>query len=248
MNKWIEGKVISQKKWSSELFSLFVAAPIPSFTAGQFIQVGVEINGNKLFRPYSLVNAPSDAILEFYYSLVPDGVLSKHLATLSSGDTVWLGASAHGQFVLAQVPSAQTLWLFATGAGLGVFLSILKTRAPWKRFGSIILVHSVRTKEALTHLPLISSWQEQHTKNFFWVPVITREKIKKTHNDRIVTLIQQGILEESLNLSLSSTTSQVMLCGNPAMIKEVCDLLLGRNFQMNRPRSPGQITIESYWK
>ena len=46
---------------------------------------------------------------------------------------------------------------------------------------------------------------------------------------------------------LAPDSSHVMLCGNPAMIAEVGDLLKARGMRRHRRRTPGHITVENYW-
>jgi ferredoxin--NADP+ reductase len=46
---------------------------------------------------------------------------------------------------------------------------------------------------------------------------------------------------------LSAETSQVMLCGNPDMVRDVTAALVARGMKKHRRRSPGQITVENYW-
>jgi ferredoxin--NADP+ reductase len=49
-------------------------------------------------------------------------------------------------------------------------------------------------------------------------------------------------------LSLDPATSQVMICGNPAMVHDTTHLLEKSGFRKNRRREPGHITTEQYWK
>ncbi|MFI4938655.1 MAG: ferredoxin--NADP reductase [Candidatus Berkiellales bacterium] len=247
--KWVQAKVVSQKQWSSRLFSLFVEATIAPFIAGQFIQVAMDQNGP--FRPYSLVNAPFDPILEFYFTLLPPGVLTPQLSQLSMGSLLWVANHAAGKFTLHEIPAAKTLWLFATGSGLGPFLSMLKTAEPWQRFTNIVLVHSVRAANELSHQPLIKEWQAQHPTQFHWFPIVTQEaSLINSHvlSERITTLLQSGKLERLAQLELNPTTSQVMLCGSPSMVADVCETLQKRNLVIHRPRQIGHITVENYWK
>jgi ferredoxin--NADP+ reductase len=48
--KWIEGKVAAQERWTETLFSLKVDADIP-FEAGQFAKLALEVDGEMLARP-----------------------------------------------------------------------------------------------------------------------------------------------------------------------------------------------------
>lgn len=247
--KWIEGRIRGQNEWAPGLYSLFVEAPILPFIAGQFIQMSLDdLAVPKLFRPYSLVNAPNDPLLEFYYTLVKHGELTPSLPKLSVGDSVSIAQRAHGRFILSEVPEAKILWMIASGTGLGPFLSILKTKEPWSRFEKIVLVHSVRYTNELTHQALIEMWKEQHARQFSWLPIVTREPALHTQRERITTLLLSGKLEALTRLTLSERTSQVMLCGNPGMIDEMISLLLKKEMTINRLKQKGHITLENYWK
>lgn len=58
MADWVTGKVTKIKFWTDALFSLTVHAPIHPFTAGQFAKLGLDIDGERVQRAYSYVNAP----------------------------------------------------------------------------------------------------------------------------------------------------------------------------------------------
>ena len=252
MSKWVEGKIIKQQQWAKGLFSLWVEAAVAPFIPGQFTQLTLE-EGGKLFRPYSYVNGPDEALLEFYYTYVEGGKFTPTLAKCQPGERIWVAQRAVGRFVISEVPSSAVLWLFATGTGLGVFLSLLKSQTTWEKFERIVLVHSVRFSDELTHLALIEEWQRQYATRFYWVPIVTREtsatlKGGPIYSQRMTDLFKNGVLEKEIALFLTSTTAQVMLCGNPAMVNEMVALLQARGLQMNRVRQPGQITIENYWK
>ncbi|MBY7140639.1 hypothetical protein INT23_18400 [Salmonella enterica subsp. enterica serovar Enteritidis] len=82
MADWVTGKVTKVQNWTDALFSLTVHAPINPFTAGQFTKLGLEIDGERVQRAYSYVNAPDNPNLEFYLVTVPQGKLSPRLAAL----------------------------------------------------------------------------------------------------------------------------------------------------------------------
>lgn len=249
MNQWVEGQVISQFQWTDHLFSLYIEAPILPFEAGQFTQLSLEKDKPQaLFRPYSFVNAPDERPIEFYYNLVPHGSFSSKLAHLQKGDPVWVKAKSSGFFVLSTVPKSDVLWLFATGTALGVFLSILKTPTPWQNFKEVVLVHSVHTQAALTHQDLLQQFQEQYHGQFHYLPIVTRDKMRHLYGDRITKGIVSGDIERLVQLPLLPAKAQVMLCGNPSMVKEVTALLTERDFTLNRHKTPGHITLENYWK
>jgi len=109
MADWVTGKVKKVEFWTDALFSLTVHAPIQPFTAGQFAKLGLEIDGERVQRAYSYVNAPDNPDLEFYLVTVPDGKLSPRLAALKPDDEIQIVSEAAGFFVLEEVPDCDTL-------------------------------------------------------------------------------------------------------------------------------------------
>ena len=58
MSKWVQGRVVGNKRWTEQLFTLRVAAPVEPFQAGQFTRLALDIDGERVARAYSYVNAP----------------------------------------------------------------------------------------------------------------------------------------------------------------------------------------------
>ncbi len=137
MADWVSGKVTKVEYWTDALFSLYVRAPVHPFTAGQFTKLGLEIDGERVQRAYSYVNAPGNPDLEFYLVTVPEGKLSPRLAALKPGDEVPVVSEAAGFFVLEEVPDCDTLWMLATGTALGPYLSILQEGKDLERFNNL---------------------------------------------------------------------------------------------------------------
>lgn len=246
--RFTPGTVVGQRVWSDELRSLYVEAAIEPFVPGQFTQLSLDEDA-ALFRPYSFVNAYGQSPLEFYYSILPNGKFTQQLARLKPGDQLFVAKRASGRFVLETVPEAKVLWLFATGTGLGVFLSMLQTPLAWQRFQKVVLVHSVRKSTSLTHLDLVRHWQSQYPKQFYWIPTVTSTVANsELYSSRITSLLIERQLEKVVECELSTQTSQTMLCGNPAMVKDMTELLKLRGLQVNHPKHPGHITVENYWK
>ncbi len=248
MSNWIQGKVIARRPWTGKLVSLQVEADIPPFTAGQFTRLALDIDGERVARPYSFVNAPHEHPLEFYFVIVPGGALSPRLGALDAGDSVWVAAQASGFFVLDEVPGGENLWCLATGTGLGVFLSILATGEPWRRFRHIVLVHGVRHGSDLSYGEKLAQFAAAHPRQFHMIPVVSREDSPQALQGRIPALIEKGALEERAGVPLTRDTSQVMICGNPAMVKDTCAVLEARGMQRNRRSAPGHVTTENYWR
>ena len=90
MQKWVEGTVVDQRRWTERLFSLRVSAEVAGFEAGQFAKLALAVGGEMVARPYSFVNAPREHPHEFYYVTLPEGPLTQKLCRLAAGDTIYL--------------------------------------------------------------------------------------------------------------------------------------------------------------
>ena len=247
MAGWIEGEVIDNRHWTAALFSLRVRVVSPRFEAGQFVRIALDVDGDRVARPFSLVNPPGDEVSEFYGVVVPEGPLSPRLALLGSGDRLYVADNPSGFLVLSEVPQADTLWLLSTGTGIAPFLSILRTGAPWSRYASVVLAHAVRRRDELAYRELIATLERERGRGLRYVPFVSREDAPPALSGRIPAAIRDGRLERAAGLRLAADTSQVMLCGNPDMLKDVGAALAERGMRKHRRRAPGQITTEAFW-
>ena len=247
MDKWVEGRVVGHKRWTEQLYSLQVEAPVAPFEAGQFTQLALDIAGKRVARSYSYVNAPLENPLEFYYAAVPDGPLTTSLPALAEGESIWVSPRARGTLTLANVPPAAHLWMLSTGTAVGPFLSILKTDEPWQRFSRIVLAHGVRTQDEFAYQDTINSISAQRGEQFSLVPFVTRHETEFAIRSRIPEAIERGVLEQAAGLELSPESAQAMICGNMDMIKDTRAVLESRGLRRNRRSEPGNIHLESYY-
>lgn len=248
MAKWVMGKVIQVKHWTDRLFSLIVHAPIDPFTAGQFTKLSLEINGEKVQRAYSYVNAPRNENLEFYLVTISKGKLSPSLHTLQPGDNLMLTKEASGFFVLDRIFPCENLWMLATGTALGPYLSILEQGEGLDRFKQIVLVHATRFAHDLSYLPKMLELQHRYSCKLRIQTVVSREQAFGSLTGRVPALIADGSLEAAVNIKLDAENSHVMLCGNPQMVRDTQQLLEdNRCMRKHCNRKPGHMTIEHYW-
>ena len=245
MSTWLEGRVSENRQWTEALFSLKVAGAPLRFEAGQFVRIALDIGGERVARPFSFVNPPHDPLHEFYGIVVPQGPLSPRLAGLRAGEKLYLASNPAGFLVLAELPDAQTLWLMSTGTGIAPFLSILRTEAPWRRFANVVLVHAVRHAKELVYQEIIQPLVID--KGLHYVTFVSREAAAGSLAGRIPAAVRDGRLEKAAGLALSGQTSQVMLCGNPDMLKDTTAALIERGMRKHRRRAPGHISVESFW-
>jgi ferredoxin/flavodoxin---NADP+ reductase len=248
MADWVSGKVTKVEFWTDALFSLHVRAPVHPFTAGQFAKLGLDVDGERVQRAYSYVNAPSNPDLEFYLVTVPEGKLSPRLAALKPGDDVQIVSEAAGFFVLEELPDCDTLWMLATGTAIGPYLSILEEGKDLERFNNLVLVHAARYAADLSYLPQMQALEEKYKGKLRIQSVVSRETVPGMLTGRIPFLIETGTLEEAVGLAMSADNSHVMLCGIPQMVRDTQQLLKEtRQMSKHLRRRPGHMTAELYW-
>jgi ferredoxin--NADP+ reductase len=245
--RWCEGRVRDLQQWTDTLFSIRLEADVDPFIAGQFTKLGLEIGDELVSRPYSYVNAPDDPLLEFYFVTVPDGPLTNKMVELKSGDAIWVMRRAAGFLTLNEVPDSRHLWLLSTGTAIGPFLSILKTEQPWQRFERVVLVHAVRLAAELSFRQTIESLRSRYPTQFQFIPFASREDTDFAIRARIPASIADGRLEAAAGMAFSPELSQIMICGNPEMVKSTQSILEERGLSRNRRRAPGHLSVENYW-
>jgi ferredoxin/flavodoxin---NADP+ reductase len=244
---WLEGRVLENRHWTDTLFSLRIAAPPLKFQAGQFVRIALDVDGERIARPFSFVNPPADAVLEFYGVIVPQGPLSPRLARLAAGEVLFVATNPSGFLVLSEVPDTETLWLVSTGTGIAPFLSILADARVWQRYASVVLVHAVRHAAELTYRERLDALVQRMGERLRVVTMVSREAAPGTLGGRIPAAIRDGRLAAAAGRTLSADHAHVMLCGNPDMIRDATDALKELGMRKHRRRSPGQITVESFW-
>ncbi|AFP85562.1 flavodoxin reductase family protein [secondary endosymbiont of Heteropsylla cubana] len=249
MEKWVTGHLIEIKHWTENLFTLIVQAPIDPFIAGQFAKLGLEIQGQRIQRAYSYVNAPNNNNLEFYLVSVPNGKLSPLLHLLKSGDTLIITKQARGSFVLDQIPpSCKYLWMLATGTALGPYLSILQHGEELTKFTKIILVHAVRFAKDMSYLPKMIDLVHIFGGKLKIQTIVSRESSLGSLTGRIPALIADGSLEAAVGVKLNVKDTHVMLCGNPCMVRETQQVLQEKlGMCKHFKEKPGNIFSENYW-
>jgi ferredoxin--NADP+ reductase len=242
MTKWLEGTVVENRHWTPALFTLRVEGARLAFEAGQFVRIALDIDATRVARPFSMVNAPHEPLLEFYGIVVPQGPLSPRLAQMKAGDRLYVASNPAGFLVLSELPAARTLWLMSTGTGIAPFISMLRAGTPWERFENVVLVHAVRHAAELAYRDEV-----ERIKNLRHVRIVSREDAPGALRGRIPALVRDGQLEAAAGLKLAPEDSQVMLCGNPDMLKDTTATLAERGMRKNRRRTPGHVTVESFW-
>jgi len=253
MPKWCAGTVVEKQVWTKGLFTIRVSVDgVTPFAPGQFLQLAMFPEGHdgdesKLInRPYS-VASPHSNELEFFIVLVEDGELTPKLWALEKGSSVQVAQRAAGSFTLKKAPDAETLWLVATGTGLAPYIAMLRTEKPWGGYKKIVVVHGVRHFADLAYTDELKAFEKKYPDRFRLVQALTREEAGGTLSGRIPGLFENGKIEEVTGFSCQADNSSILLCGNPAMLDTMEEIMGKRGMRRHRSKSPGQIVLERYW-
>lgn len=121
--------------------------------AGQYIGVGVDIDGVWQWRNYSLTSpAGRHDRLSITISAVPNGRVSQHLVHRTAPGAVLRLRAAQGEFVLPNPVPPRLLFLTA-GSGITPVMGILRTLAARGTMPDVVLVHSAPTPTAAIFSP-----------------------------------------------------------------------------------------------
>lgn len=244
--------VLDVHHWNDTLFSFRTTRdPGFRFDSGQFVMIGLEVDGRPLLRAYSIASANFEEHLEFFSIKVQNGPLTSRLQHLQPGDALTLSRKPTGTLVLNDLKPGRHLYLLATGTGLAPFLSIARDPDTYARYDKIVLAHGVRTIGDLAYADYLQRELPQHDylgelvrEKLIYYPTVTREPF--VHRGRITDAIVDGAMSEAIGLPpLNPATDRVMLCGSPAMLDDLAALLDGRGFRASpRTREPGDYVIE----
>ncbi|MCK9468946.1 MAG: ferredoxin--NADP reductase [Porticoccaceae bacterium] len=251
MSNLMREQVTSVHHWTDTLFS-FTTTRDPGFRFrnGHFTMVGLEANGKPLLRAYSIASANYEEELEFFSIKVPDGPLTSKLQHLKVGDEVLVGRKPTGTLTVDHLLPGRHLYLLATGTGLAPFLSVIKDPEVYENFDKVILVHGTRFVDELAyqemiqeHLPNNEYFGEMTTNKLVYYPTVTREQF--INMGRITELMASGKLYQDIGLPVPNLDDdRFMLCGSPAMLKDLCSLLDNSGFSETRAGELGHYVIE----
>lgn len=245
-------RVLSVHHWNDSLFSIRTTRdPGLRFQSGQFIMIGLEVDGKPLMRAYSFASASWEEELEFYSIKVPDGPLTSRLQHIQPGEEILLSVKPTGTLLIQDLFPGTRLYLLGTGTGLAPFLSIIKDPETYERFDQVIVAHGVRRVVDLAYRKQLSGELAEHPLlgdmirgHLLYYPAVTREPFET--KGRLTDLMSSGQMMSDLGLPpLDPDSDRVMLCGSMAMIKDFRSLLDARGFEASASiGEPGQYVFE----
>jgi len=252
MSAFLEETVLSVHHWTDRLFSFKTTRDETlRFSNGHFTMIGLRLEGGKpLLRAYSIVSANYEDHLEFLSIKVQDGPLTSRLQHIQVGDKIVVGKKPTGTLLIDYLLPGKNLYLFGTGTGVAPFLSIVRDPETYERFEKVILVHGVREVAELAYQDYLSHELLAHeflgemvSAQMLYYPTVTREPFRT--QGRIPELIESGKMQADLGLpTFDPAHDRAMLCGSPAMLRQLKELLEARGFMEGNTTKPGDFVVE----
>ncbi|TNJ34746.1 ferredoxin--NADP reductase [Arenimonas terrae] len=252
MSAFATERVLSVRHWNDDYFSFTTTRDDGlRFENGQFVMIGLPVDGRPLMRAYSIASANWEEELEFFSIKVQNGPLTSRLQHLKPGDDLLVSRKPTGTLLISDLHPGRNLYLLATGTGLAPFLSVIKDPETYERFERVILTHGVRGVGDLCYHDYIVNELPRHehlgeliSKQLLYYPAVSREPFR--HSGRLTTLMDSGRMMADLGLDpLDATRDRAMICGSPQMLADFRAILDGRGFgAAPRIGTPGEYVFE----
>jgi ferredoxin-NADP reductase len=109
--------------------------------AGQYVRIGVDIDGVRQWRSYSITSS-TKSTFTITVKAIPDGLVSNHLVRRTKPGTVIQLDQAAGEFVLPPVSPTKALFVTA-GSGITPVMGMLRST----QLEDVVLVHYAPTSD-----------------------------------------------------------------------------------------------------
>lgn len=110
---------------------------------GQYARIGVDVDGVRQWRTYSLTSRRPDGCISITVKAIPGGVVSTHLVRRATVGTVLQLDHAAGEFILPTPAPAKILFVTA-GSGVTPVMGMLRSMMP-KAPSDVVVLHSSPT-------------------------------------------------------------------------------------------------------
>lgn len=236
--------IVRRRDFTDDLFVLQLSPQHPlSFKAGQYITIGV----GGIERPYSIVSAPYEPLIELFIERVPPekgGTLTPILHGLRVGDLVTMRSKAKGLFTLD--PTAHHHVMVATVTGIAPYVSMIRQAAHERARAAaaagdvyFYVLHGASFADELVYDRELQRLSEEDPLFIQYVASVSRPSAERNSRWRGAVGRVNEILERHLvRWSLPKADTVIYLCGHPGMIADAEARLVPQGWS---------IAQEQYW-
>ena len=197
----------------------FDGEPTP-FECGQYMTIGVFVDGKIVQRPYSVASAPrvaSDTGYEFYLRLVQGGTFTPILWDLPVGHRMRL-IGPKGKFVLESDDDRLHLFI-SSGTGNAPFVAMMRETLAVGAPRRAVFINGVSHVRDLGYRRLLEGWESSGEYPVTFVPTISRPEDPSNAGWEGRTGRAESVVGPAFaDLGLDPADTIAYLCGNPDMI------------------------------
>jgi ferredoxin/flavodoxin---NADP+ reductase len=216
--------------------------PTP-FESGQYMTIGIMVEGKLVQRPYSVASPPAVAGsdgYEFYVRHVQGGTFTPLLWRLPVGHGMRM-IGPKGKFML-QPDDERTHIFISSGTGNAPFIAMMRQLLIDARPRRVVFLNGVSYADELGYREELEDWQGSGTYPVTYLPTVSRPDDPRNRGwsgrtGRVETILTP-VLDE---LGLTPADSIAYICGNPDMILSAEATLLERGYPEE------QVHKELYW-
>tara|TARA_B100000963_G_scaffold361900_1_gene400667 strand:- start:1182 stop:1943 length:762 start_codon:yes stop_codon:yes gene_type:complete len=240
--------VLQVKHWSDKTFSFRTTRKFPNkFNNGEFAMIGMESEGKKIMRAYSIASANHEDFLEFLSIKIEDGPLTSKLQHIKEGDEILVNPRSTGTLVIDYLLPGRNLYLIATGTGLAPYMSIIKDPLTYERFEKVILTHTVQYANELAYHEELNffndKWKQVTKGNFRYFTTLTQEDWPR--KGRITNWITSNDLyTQTTGEALDTEKDRFMVCGSQGLNKDLIEHFESLGMEEGNTSIPGKFVIE----
>lgn len=210
----LRGRVVEVRRETADSATLVIRPGwgfSHDYQPGQYVGIGVLIDGRWRWRSYSLTSAPvvtgdrRDRTISITVKAMPEGFLSSHLVDGVAAGTIVRLADPQGNFVMPD-PAPEKVLFVTAGSGITPVMSMLRTLARRDQITDIVHLHSAPTAADVLFGAELQALEREHPSY--------RLQLRETRSQGRLSL-------ENLGEAVSDWTErQVWACGPEAMLAD----------------------------
>ena len=164
--KELRGKVERVEPQGTEAASVLIRPSYewPGHKPGQYVRLGLVIDGRYHWRAYSLTSDPdpADGLVSVSPKKVDSGVVSPYLVErIQPGELVRLG-EVEGEFTLPE-PLPKKMLFVSAGSGITPIISMLRSLDHRDELDDVVVLHSDRTRDHIMFRPVLEDLDRRHS-------------------------------------------------------------------------------------
>jgi ring-1,2-phenylacetyl-CoA epoxidase subunit PaaE len=197
------------------------------FTAGQYINLKLTLDGNEIRRAYSICSTPESGELKIAIKAIKNGYFSKFAnEQLTAGKVLEVG-TPEGKFTFEPDASRQKNYAaFVAGSGITPVLSILQTVLEQEPNSTFVLIYGNKSSNETIFYNQLHDLQLKYVGRFFVHYVFSQQKA----DDQLFGRIDKSVVNFVLkNKHKEKEFDKFYLCGPEEMINTVSAVLKENN-------------------